>query len=398
MRAFSHTTLQQMRSRESLHVVDSDDTYMLSHGIRDASVFERDSTPDAVATDPPFSAFTQAHKSSQPNNTGLVLRSSPRKVIGVSDVTIYAFLINRDELIALLNSVGSDLRSYEPNMSTTDYRYNSTNWSFSLIAPHDRIPYAAIQAVVSRYLMFAVETSVVISPDIVWTRAGALCRANFPIASVVITRASTTDAINDSACSTRNATVDRDPSQTEPTEIITVIPESSTCSYQVVDQFAALSPFSNAAHPKRDGFEAQVFAHAAQTIYGISVRLWRDPDGIPVRMNQFAGSAVILIAINSLAPDELDRDFTMETRIFSQIDSGVHNLGHMKVRFLMKISPPKARGHLITLEPKVWRELVALLQNPLEAIVDSYYIWAIEGEIFENGTVIGHWELKAVCY
>ena len=374
------------------------DVYLLPPGPSNAPVIGRDISPDILATGLPFSVFPQTVKTSQSDGRGLVLRSSEEKVVGIGNLAIYGFLINRDELMALLDATSSDLRDYDSDTITSHYQCNTTKWSFSVVAPNNTVRYAAIQAVISRYLKLAPVTPVEEFSNVLWARAGALFRANIPVANIIITPLPTTDSTNNPACPIANTTTYHNLSNAEPTEIYIITPYESTCSFQVIDQFAALYPFSNAAHLKRDGFDAQVFAHAAQTIYGISIRLWRDPRGIPVMMNQFACLAVLGIALNSLLPNELERNFTMDTRYLSQIDSGVHDLGEMQVRFIMRISPPDARGHLLALPPSAWRDLVALLRDPLEAIRDKYYTWAIEGEIFENDTVIGHWRLHAVCY
>ena len=368
--------------------LDSDDDYLLSQSHNDIS----------VSGNSYFSIFARSAKSSEPSSIDLRLRSSLDHITGIDNITIYAFLINKDELLSLLEGSGADLRSQTLNAFTSHYQHNTAKWSFSVVAPNDSVRYTAIEAVVTRYLTLAHATSETTSSNTLWARAGALFGTNTPIASIFITPLATTASTNDSSCLAIDTTTNQNSSNSGSTEVYNVTPDGSTCSYETIDQSLALSPFSNTGHPKRFSFEAQVFAHAAQTIYSISVRLWRDPDGIPMRMNKIAAVGVLGLALNSLFPDLLERNYTMETRFFSQVDSGVHDLGYMKVRFVMKIAPPQARGHLLQLPPAAWRDLIALIRDPLKAVEDHYYAWAIEGDIFGNGTVIGHWQLLAFCY
>ena len=88
-------------------------------------------------------------------------------------------------------------------------------------------------------------------------------------------------------------------SDSEPKEIATVTPFGSSCSYQVVNESAALAPSLNPMNQqsmlKPRFLEPAALVHVVQTVFAFSIRLWRREDGIPAETKVWAARAAVVI-------------------------------------------------------------------------------------------------------
>lgn len=349
------------------------------------------------------------HQESQ----ALVLRSSSQNITGCGGYRLYGLPIFSNDLSGLLTDTRADLDSRNLNTSTKFYQYNTTRWTFFVVAPKATIPYALIRAIAIRFQILASSKT---SMDLTMTRVGVLLNGSEAIADVGINalpHPATAKSLHSPGATVPAYDIATDNTTTDPIEIVRFTLYDSSCAYESINDRTALSIFSDApssisdTSPRsRRSVESQILARVAQTAYAISMRISRGAyDGHPVQIEMWMVEAVLAIAmiqlifgmlVWSLAHDAIgdpELEAALGDFLGMNLDTGFYLLGKMAMRLVITITKRDSSGRIILLKGSTWQKLVQRLLEPLTGISIGSQDkgWAMEGEVFgpEDGDMSG---------
>ena len=331
-----------------------------------------------------------------------MLRSSSRDITGYGGLKLYGLPVFSNDLSSLLTDTQADVDSRDINASTNLYQYNSTKWTFFVIAPRATIPYASIRAIVTRLRIFVSSTP---GKELTTTRVGVLLNGSNIVADVgIIPRsAAATKSSGPFTTAGEHEVVVKNTS-TDPIEIVKFTPYDSICAYESINERSALSVFSDAPSPTSHpnprsarSIESQILARVAQTAYAISLRISRGAyDGHPVQIELWMVEVILAIAmiqlvfgmlVWSLAHDAIG-DPELESALSDfcgiNLDTGFYVLGKMVMRLIITITKRDSSGRVILLKRSTWRDLIQRLLAPLQGTSTGSRDkgWAMEGEVF----------------
>ena len=400
-------------SSQDLQILElkSDDTVLLS---------ARDISPDTLATATPVSLFSyETSAQLHPENKGLRLRSSSRNVSGIAGFILPSLPIVISELTDLLSNTRTDLQNYVTNSKTPFYQFNTTKWSFSVITANLPIRYTYIQAVVLRFVKLLPKSS---SPsDITSTRVGVILNGSVLVADIIIMPLP--DASNHNHVPFSSFGEHDRITSTQPIEISTVTPSGSSCSYQIVNETAALLPFST---PRNAGsrlqprsIETEILARVGRTAFAMSFRFLRDPNGLPIEVRVSAAVAMVSIGLWRISRHWMEGDFdfldapdsNVDTRMaksesrLAKLDTEFFEISRLNARLVMQMIRRDDQRDPMALALNTWKALLMLLADPLVEMNSMSRAWAMEGNIYgpANGDQddgrnssqvrLGQWEL-----
>ena len=263
----------------------------------------RNLSPDILASSVPVPAFRNNGKAgSHLNYKGLLLRSSSHNVSGIGQYPIFALPILSSELAEVLGKARADLQTRNNDMFASSYHVNTTKWSFIVVISNTTLHYASIKSVISRFLKLSSMTAA--PQDIVSTRVGVILDGSIPVADITIMpyrTANNGSYIPFSDFGHYNLSI------SQPDEVVEITPFGSSCVHQVVNETTALAPFKGhdpgaEHHLTPRSLETEIFVRVGETIYAMSIHLWRRPDGLPVQMKIWALKAIISLCLSTRRP------------------------------------------------------------------------------------------------
>ncbi|KAI4216342.1 MAG: hypothetical protein LQ351_001352 [Letrouitia transgressa] len=365
----------------------------------DISSLENEVSSPNVRTDSLILAENGAatNQSSRPPGRKLIeypisVHSSSGYVESTEGIKLYGLPISVASYRSLLQGAIDDLAGHDRLQQLSRYTFNSSDWSFNVLAVNTTVNYAIVDTVAKRFLALLPPSA----EGLVNTRVATISRNNEPVADVMVIPAYEVPAVEAlTAVSNQSAVpVDLDPA-TGQVSYTTVLANGSSTALQPFDE-ALWSRFvqnvTNAvdeghskakakakAKPKRTAELALLdMVHNVAvpgTAYGFNVRIWRDPTtGALRRAPVLFFRAAIRAALNYLVheldarraigdlfdPDRLVDDFGM----FAEITSGAVPLGVSTAVFRMMTSVQDAQMQPLRLHADMWLRLaLTLLQR-----------------------------------
>ncbi|KAL8938245.1 MAG: hypothetical protein Q9216_004005 [Gyalolechia sp. 2 TL-2023] len=336
----------------------------------------------------------------------LLLKSDDRRIVGVNGETLYASPINSTELLLLLLLAHDDLSTKSKDIygRTKYYQINHTNWSFDVAVASGTLRYAAILAVVVRFLRLFPSYN---TPFIVWNRVGCVYNqySGEPIADVAIF-----PLIGDQRlASTDHSLIDASHIPSAPVQVLTISPQEITNSTEIISP-QALDVYKTSPEttlPKRQ-LEGEVLMRVFNTGFYLTLRIIVHANEIVQRaavgflmiplliaLSRWAVGVIVGLVLKPYAADMLAEIYSLE--------SGSFRLGHLTARFFIRATARDSEGRLVALKAETYKAIANAILEPLTRIKDSQEpVYSVGGDIFGpdsvNGTVgtvkLGEWELR----
>ena len=355
-----------------------------------AVVSAKNLSPEVLATPMPVSALLgKGNAESQLKRKQLFLRSSLHNISGIGGYPLYALPIFSTDLVGVLSKTEADLQTRTSQTFASSYQYSTNKWSFSVILANTTLPYTSIQAVVKRFLKLS---STIRTPEsIVSTRVGVIFKGNIAIADIVIVPRQIIS--NSSFVPFSNFGQHKNFSESQPIEIAKITPFGSSCAYQIVNETAALAPFQgyNSIYIQNlttRSLETEILVRVGQTAFDMTLYLWQREDGLPIEVKVWILKSLLYVASLQISAAALlsllefepfgdlfgDGSFDADTGL----DTGFFVLGRLVGRFVVRLIATAI--HIMSLS--IWKEILAALLRPLQAMSAQASAWAMEGEIY----------------
>ena len=184
-----------------------------------------------------------------------------------------------------------------------------------------------------------------------------------------------------------------------------VTPFGSSCLYEIVNETTALAPFlghhsMTEQNLSARSIETEILVRVGETVYAMSMDLWRREDGLPVQVKAWAAKAIVLIAYSQILIGAFKEVFDIEylPHLYSggyfdegrELDTGFYVVGRLMARFVIRIVWEHAPANdPLTLMLNICVQIVAMLLKSLQEMGAEDNTWAMEGKVYGPGNATG---------